>query len=321
MQSGKRTQMQHTFGELLLAFRSSAGLTQEELAERAGLSAQEVSDLERGTRTRPYPATIQRLAQALGLSELESQTLRAAARQTTPSAESEQLPSHRLAPAPASLTSFVGREQEIADLQALLDSSRLVTLTGSGGVGKTRLAMQTIAGLAPIHDGRALLIELAPLSDTGLLEQTVLAAVGGPDIPGQSTFDTLAARLGSHEYLLVLDNCEHLVDACAGLVEGLLRHCPGLRVLVTIREILKVPGESLVRVPSLGVPPSDSSPVSEAAQHSAVQLFVERVRLVRPDFQLTEDNVVPIVQICRRLDGDSASHRACGSPHAIPLSQ
>jgi non-specific serine/threonine protein kinase len=208
-----------------------------------------------------------------------------------------------LAFAPVSLTSFVGREQELAELQLLLRSSRLVTLTGSGGVGKTRLAIQTVANLSPTLDGRTFIVELAPLSNPMLLEQSVLAALGGRDVPGQSTFDTLAARLCSSQNLLVLDNCEHLIDACAAMVDRLLRHCPGLRVLATSREVLNVPGECLVRVPSLAVPTSLTPRVEDASGHSAVQLFVERASLVRPDFRLSDDNVASVVQICRRLDG------------------
>jgi non-specific serine/threonine protein kinase len=208
-----------------------------------------------------------------------------------------------LAFAPVSLTSFVGREQELAELQLLLRSSRLVTLTGSGGVGKTRLAIQTVANLSPTLDGRTFIVELAPLSNPMLLEQSVLAALGGRDVPGQSTFDTLAARLCSSQNLLVLDNCEHLLDACAAMVDRLLRHCPGLRVLATSREVLNVPGECLVRVPSLAVPTSLTPRVEDASGHSAVQLFVERASLVRPDFRLSDDNVASVVQICRRLDG------------------
>ena len=204
----------------------------------------------------------------------------------------------------AALSSFIGREQEVADLRRLLKTTRLLTLTGTGGVGKTRLAMRLVTDLAAATEGSVCMVELAPLSDTTLLDHTVLAALGGQEASERSTREALVARLGTAEFLLVLDNCEHLADACAHLVDSLLRHCPGVRVLVTSREVLGVPGELLWRVPSLDVPPVDEEPtVENLSRYEAVQLFVERARQVKPDFTLTSQNAASAAQICRRLDG------------------
>jgi transcriptional regulator with XRE-family HTH domain len=282
---------QASFGELLRQFRIAAGLSQEALAELAGLSAHGISDLERGARNRPYPATVHRLSQALGLSETEITALKAAVRPAVPPTDDEPSVLDPPGAVLAALSSFVGREQEVAHLRELLSSARLVTLTGTGGVGKTRLALRLVTELAAAAEGRICVVELAPLSDEALLDQTVLAALGHREAPGRSALEALVSRLGSREFLLVLDKCEHLVQACAVLVDSLLRRCPGVQVLVTSREVLGVPGELLWRVPSLGVPGARDEPtVANLSQHQAVQLFVDRARQVKPDFGLTDEN-------------------------------
>jgi predicted ATPase/DNA-binding XRE family transcriptional regulator len=297
------TDMPAGFGELLRRFRVASGFSQDELAERAGLSAHGISDLERGARNRPYPATVHRLSQALSLSETESAALQMAARPTVvPTTDEGSVPLPGVLP--VSLSTFVGREREVADLRLLLGTTRLLTLTGTGGVGKTRLALRLVSNLTSAAAVNLSLVELASLSDGALVDQTVLAAMGGREVPGQSALDTLVARVGTHDLLLVLDNCEHLVDACAHLVDNLLRHCPSIRVLVTSREVLGVPGETLWSVPSLSVPDARAvTSVASLSRHEAVQLFVERARQSKPDFTLTDENAASVAQICRRLDG------------------
>jgi non-specific serine/threonine protein kinase len=167
--------------------------------------------------------------------------------------------------------------------------TRLLTLTGTGGVGKTRLALAAAAHLAPGFADGAFLVELAPLADAELLPQQVLGALGLREEAGQAPADTLAAHLRGRHVLVVLDNCEHLVAASADLAERLLRSCPGLTILATSREPLGVPGESAWRVPSL-------------SPEGARALFTERARSVRPDFQASGVDAAAIAQLCRRLD-------------------
>ena len=190
---------------------------------------------------------------------------------------------------PLQLTRLVGRDEELAAVEKALSGTRLLTLTGTGGVGKTRLALAAAADLAEEFADGAYLVELAPLADPDLVPQQVLAALGLREEAGQSPGATLAAHLRSRRVLLVLDNCEHLVGPAASLAEGLLRACPRLTVLATSREPLGVPGEATWRVPSL-------SPAGATA------LFAERARAVHPDFAVTAGNAAAVAQLCRRLD-------------------
>jgi predicted ATPase/class 3 adenylate cyclase len=205
---------------------------------------------------------------------------------------------------PLQLTSFVGREREIAEVTRLLASTRLLTLTGTGGSGKTRLALQVAADLVDAYPDGVWLAELAPLADPDLAPQAVAVALDVREQPGQPMLATLATALRPKRLLLVLDNCEHLLEACAHLVEPLLRGCPGVRVLATSRELLGVAGEVAWRVPSLAAPPLQPPPsAEEIARSEAAQLFIDRARLVQPAFALTGQNAAAVAQVCRRLDG------------------
>jgi predicted ATPase/DNA-binding SARP family transcriptional activator/Tfp pilus assembly protein PilF len=190
---------------------------------------------------------------------------------------------------PLPLTGLIGRDDELASVEKMLAGARLLTLTGTGGVGKTRLALAAAQDLSSRYADGAFLVELAPLADPDLLPQHVLAALGFREEPGHGPPETLAAHLGPRHLLLVLDNCEHLVGASAALAEGLLRSCPRLTVLATSREPLGVGGEVTWRVPSL-------SPAG------AMALFVERARAVRPDIAVTDDEGPVLAQLCQRLD-------------------
>jgi predicted ATPase/DNA-binding CsgD family transcriptional regulator len=203
---------------------------------------------------------------------------------------------------PVELTSFVPRDAELAELTALLAEARLVTLTGSGGCGKTRLALHAAAGQVGAHADGVWLAELASLRDPARVAASVADVLEvrqrGPD----SGPAELATAIGTSELLLVLDNCEHLICSCAEVADGLVRACPQLRILATSREPLGVPGEVTWRVPSLPFP-SDPVPSGELARFEAVRLFAERARLARPRFTLTEDNAAAVAEICARLDG------------------
>jgi len=209
---------------------------------------------------------------------------------------------------PPSTTSFIGREIEIAKIKALLITSRLVTLTGAGGIGKTRLS-QTVAQelLTTFKDG-IWLVELAPLADPALVVQAVAHALKLSEKPGQLLLTTLLERLKTNNILLLLDNCEHLIESCARLVTELLADCPNLKILTTSREGLNVRGERLYRVPSLGVPPAGNqtqplNTIENLTRYEAVRLFIERAQAVNSQFQLTEKNSKTVAEICRRLDG------------------
>jgi predicted ATPase/class 3 adenylate cyclase len=208
---------------------------------------------------------------------------------------------------PPQLTSFVGREKEMAEIKRLLGGTRLLTLTGAGGSGKTRLALQAAADLLEEFPDGVWFIELATLAEPGLVSQTVASALGVREQTGRAIADTLAEHLKSRTLLLVLDNCEHLLEGCAKLAALLLRSCPGIKLLATSREPLGVVGEVSWSVPPLSVPdphqtPS-GNPVSTWGQTEAVRLFVDRALLSKPDFALTERNVLSVAQVCHQLDG------------------
>jgi predicted ATPase/serine/threonine protein kinase len=210
---------------------------------------------------------------------------------------------HNLA---ASLTSFIGRDKEREEIRSLLHSHRLVTLTGAGGCGKSRLALQVAFDALPDYPDGAWRAELAPLSDPGLVCQAVTAALGIREEPSRAIADTLTDALRSKSVLLLLDNCEHLVEACGDLTLRLLPNCPGVRILTTSRSALSVPGERLWHIPTLAIPEDAelaSGTVETWGQYDAIRLFEDRAVAARENFRLTDRNGALIAQICRRLDG------------------
>jgi predicted ATPase/class 3 adenylate cyclase len=204
---------------------------------------------------------------------------------------------------PTLLSAFVGREQELAEVRALIRASRLVTLTGAGGSGKTRLALQAGAELIGRTADGVWLAELAPLTDGGQIAGVVAAALGIQDLSGLAVADTVIEALTDQDSLILLDNCEHLIDAAAKFCDQVIRHCPKVRFLVTSREPLGIDGERIYRVPSLTLPGSDAESVEDLAGSDAVQLFAERARAHQPDFVIDEHSAQDAVTICRRLDG------------------
>jgi non-specific serine/threonine protein kinase len=208
---------------------------------------------------------------------------------------------------PLQLTSFVGREHALAELGHLLARTRLLTLTGPPGVGKTRLALQLAdEALDAFADG-VWLVELAPLADPSLVPQAVAEALGVQEQPRRPLVDTLADALRAQQVLLVLDDCEHLVASSAALADSLLRACPQVEILATSREVLGIAGESTWPVPSLAVPADARAATADDAaavgQSEAVRLFVERARSAQPSFTLTQRNAGAVAQVCQRLDG------------------
>ena len=205
---------------------------------------------------------------------------------------------------PNQLTSFIGREREKREVKHLLETTRILTLTGSGGAGKTRLALQVAAELLEEYPGGVWLVELAALFDPTLIPNAIASALNVPEQRGLPLTNTLVDFLRSKSLLLLVDNCEHLLPACAGLGDKLLRSCPTLRMLTTSREPLGIPGEVIWRVPSLSFPDSRSLPsLEQLSEYEAVRLFVERAVSHEPGFMVSSDNVRPVVQVCQRLGG------------------
>ena len=216
-------------------------------------------------------------------------------------AEHPENPQHNL---PAALSSFIGREKELVEIKRHLTMTRLMTLTGTGGAGKTRLAIEVAGDLANLYPDGAWLAELAPLSDPDLVPQAVAAALGIREEPGRPLISTLVDALRTKDLLLILDNCEHLVASCARLVDALLSSCPGMRVLATSREPLEMTGEVCWPVRPLSMPTADYRHAIESlAGYESVRLFVERTRSRLPGFELTPANSRPVAEVCRKLGG------------------
>lgn len=228
---------------------------------------------------------------------------------------------------PLRLASFIGRKQEIAHLSGVLGETppacRLLTLTGVGGAGKTRLALEVAPLLLNKFPQGVWFVKLAALSDPQLVPQTVAQVLGLKDAPQSSPEDTLIQYLQNRKLLLILDNCEHLIEACATLAEALLQACPTLAILATSREGLNIEGEICFPVPSLSLPdPAAAASLDEVAGAEAVQLFLQRGAAVQPDFRLTEQNAAAVIQICQRLDGlPLALELAAGRLKGLPLNQ
>jgi predicted ATPase len=205
---------------------------------------------------------------------------------------------------PAPWTSFIGRQLEMAELQGLLTRSRLVTLIGTGGVGKTRLAQEVGTQLIGRYSGGVWLVELASLADGQRVPQAVASALAVQEAGPRPIVETVIDIIRHQRMLVILDNCEHLVSACAAFAEALLRDCPELRILATSREPLGISGEAVFRVPTLALTPvQDVSPTTSIAISEAARLFVDRAATALPGFEISDQNAPSIARICSQLDG------------------
>ena len=296
---------QESFGAQLRRLRQAAGLSQVQLAERAGLSEQAVSALERGDRQRPYLHTVHALATALALSDDQRTALVLAARPQQPDVQSPSTPRPATPAIPVPPNPLLGREDDVAAITALLAGGaiRLLTLLGPGGVGKTRLALHLSAVLAEQFRDGAVFVALAALQDPALVMPAIAAALDLREVAGRALHAIVHDALRTRQLLLVLDNAEHLTDAARD-IGALLAACPLLTVLVTSRAPLRLRGEQEYAVRPLAVPELDHLPtVRDLAVSPAVQLFVERARAGSPGFTLTQANAAAIAAICRRLNG------------------
>jgi predicted ATPase/DNA-binding transcriptional regulator YiaG len=311
-----------TFGQLLRFLRQRAGLTQRELSIAVGYSESQLSRLEQNQRAPDQAALAARFVPALHVDQEPIWATRllelgAASHaeggpdEPAPAAEAPLSP-HNL---PAQLTSFIGRERELAEIQQLLTPSpdrsagagegvRLLTLTGHGGTGKTRLALQAATALLASFPDGVWWVELAPLTDLALIPQAVAAVLGLKEEPDRPLLATLIHHLRGKRALLILDNCEHLIQASAQFAEAVLRGCPHVRLLDSSREMLGVAGERALVVPSLLTPePRAALSLDAMRNYDAVRLFVARASTTAPHFTLTAENASAVVQVCWRLDG------------------
>jgi non-specific serine/threonine protein kinase len=326
-----------SFGYWVRRQRLALDLTQAALARQVGCATVTIKKIERDER-RLSRTMAERLAESLEIPEAERQTfirwslgeavtsgmplpaapifqaqvggyslvhtkneIPVATRQDAPIWEVASVPSHNL---PVQPTRFIGREGDIAQVKALLVEHALVTLTGSGGVGKSRLSLRVAEDLVADFQDGVWQVELAAITDPDLVVYTVANTLGLREEANYSIQVNLENYLKSRQMLLVLDNCEHLIESCATLVARLLRFCPQLKLLASSRELLGVPGEARYRLPSLALPESQGQlEIQQITQYDAIRLFVDRAQAVMPSFQVTPGNAAYILRICKRLDG------------------
>ncbi|HYL27662.1 MAG TPA: helix-turn-helix domain-containing protein, partial [Candidatus Nitrosotalea sp.] len=311
MQEAERLPDASDFGRLLRHFRLAAGLSQEALAERARMSPFAISALERGHRRRPQIKTLELLVGALGLDGGRRAEFEAAAR----SEQRTKIEAVTLGPwlaasdqasapnnLPRQATPLVGRDEDLAKLAPLINENPLITLVGAGGVGKTRLALRLgEAALGDSPDG-VWLVELAGFGEPISPVESIASTFGLGDAEKRPLLEVVLQHLQSRRLLLILDNCEHVIEEAARTVEALARDAPNLRILATSREPLRVAAEHVYRVPPLAVPTKKALTANDARQYGAVELFAERANAAQAGFMLTDANAV-VADICARLDG------------------
>jgi predicted ATPase/DNA-binding XRE family transcriptional regulator len=287
-----------TVASLLRTYRLAAGLSQAELAERANISVGAIGSLEQGIRKSPYPATLHSIADALELPSDQRELLIDVAKHVRTRKLGTETASSFQSNVPTSLTSFIWRE-ETGELAQLSVEHRLVTVTGSAGVGKTRTVLEVVAqhGSSDVY-----FIDFSPITDGAMVAAEVASAFGVPGGDTTAILPDLASHIGNRRALIVLDNCEHVLGNASATVLGLLRSCPGLRFLVTSREPLGLSGEVVFRLPSLAVPPVDADLTADFG-FPALELFVARARTADARIVFSSNDLKTAADICRRLGG------------------
>ena len=303
------------FGSLLKAYREQAGHTQEELATLARISVRGLRYVERGV-TSPNPRTLRRLASALSLTPAQQASLVAAAREARSrnaasivEPEANRVAQTGTAPAglgdmPGQLTNFIGRKATLTTASRRLADDRLVTLVGAGGCGKTRIAIEVGRLVRAARPDGVFFADLSGLSDPFLVPGALLRAFGLREVPGRDATDVLISYVAGRDLLVVLDNCEHLVEACAVVAQALIDDCPRAWLLSTSREPLRIPGERVIAVAGLGLPDlAHPGGVRWLENSEAGSLFVDRARRASCDFVLDDARALSVAEICERLDG------------------
>jgi predicted ATPase/DNA-binding XRE family transcriptional regulator len=302
-----------SLGKRLRGLRERAGLSQEVLAARAGLGLSTLKALERDRRQRPHAHTLVRLAEVLGVSTTDrAALLQLGSREQPRPGSAEDAPAAEpSAPAglvrlPVPTAPLIGRAAELAEACALLEprkgGTRLLTLVGPGGIGKTRLALAVAASLANAYPDGVVFVDLAPLSDDALVAATIARTLGLRESANRGARELLLDHLRSRQALLVLDNFEHLIPA-APLLAQVLQQCPTIALLTTSRTALRLRAERRFPVGPLATPPEKARSLQDIADAPAVRLFVERARAVAPSFELESTNADAVAAVCRRLDG------------------
>ena len=310
MEDEGRLTVSSEFGNLLRRYRLAAGLSQEQLAERAKISPNGISALERGYRRNPQRETVALLAGALMLSDDQRKEIEAAARAGAPRRIGGNLsligrPRDSIASnLPQSLTSFVGRDNDVAEVKDLLGRYRLLTLAGAGGIGKTRLAVHVGAELLSVHPDGVWFVDLAPISDPELVTSVVAQALQLNQQQGHRLDETIPQLLKRKRLLLIFDNCEHILGPTATLASAILATAQDVRILATSRQPLDISGEAVYRLRSLAVPTTDNGLTAEdALRYGAIALFVDRANAADTHFLLTDKTAPIVAKICHRLDG------------------
>jgi predicted ATPase/DNA-binding XRE family transcriptional regulator len=294
---------QSRFAHLLRWHRLALGLTQEALAERAALSVEAISALERGSRRRPQLHTLDRLTRALDLAPAAAETFRRTARPASPRPTTPRVTPTDLGTVPAPMTDLIGRAAEVAATAQLIrgGGARLLTLTGPPGVGKTRTALAVAAAVRGNVD-QIFYIDLAPIVDPDLVPATMGRIVTGRDVPSARALGALTTHLGERRTLLLVDNFEQVLPA-AVFLQQLLMRCAHTLALVTSRAALRVRGEHEITVSPLATPPADGCDPAVILGYPAVALFLARAQSVRHDFTVDEATATQVAEVCRRLDG------------------
>jgi predicted ATPase/DNA-binding SARP family transcriptional activator len=307
---------EHLHGQLMLALYR-CGRQADALAayQRARKVLVEQLGIEPSARLRQLEQAILRQEASLDLEAAISTALAPTAR---PGPRVERDAPHNL---PAQVSSFIGRERQLSEVRALLSRARVITLTGPGGVGKTRLALQLAESMLDRSNDGPWFVDLAPLTDAALVAAKLAGVLGVREQPGRSSPESLVASCRTRQLLVILDNCEHVIDEAAKIADQMVRGCPRMILLATSREPLAIEGEHLYRVPPLFVPPADADP-SSMLTSDAVQLFAERARQHRSDFSVDSANASAVGRLCRRLDGiPLAIELAAARLRTLPLEE